>query len=149
MRDPGAVLNQVNLVVRSMDATLAFYRQLGLDIPEAKVWRTATGAHHAEVQMSNGILLEFDSEQLAKSYNAGWRGKPAGPSRGVLGFSLASRDAVDEKYEFLVAAGYNGSQRPYDTFWGARYAVVEDPDGNHVGLMSPLDPLRRRPPPAL
>jgi uncharacterized glyoxalase superfamily protein PhnB len=29
-----------------------------------------------------------------------------------------------------------------DTFWGARYAVIEDPDGNHVGLMSPIDPER-------
>lgn len=132
-----------------MDATLAFYRQLGLSIPESTVWRTATGAHHAEVQMSNGVLLEFDSAQLAKSYNAGWREQPVGASRGVLGFSLASRPAVDEKYEALIAAGYLGSQPPYDTFWGARYAVVEDPDGNHVGLMSPLDPARRRPGPAL
>ena len=149
MSDAVAVLNQVNLVVRSMDATLAFYRHLGLNIPEATVWRTATGAHHAEVQMPNGMVLEFDSVQLAKSYNAGWREQPAGPSRGVLGFSVASRDAVDKMYESLVAAGYTGSQPPYDTFWGARYSVVEDPDGNHVGLMSPLDPARRRPPPAL
>jgi uncharacterized glyoxalase superfamily protein PhnB len=148
MSDSFAVLNQINLVVRSMDATLAFYRALGLNIPEATVWRTATGAHHAEVQMPNGVFLEFDSVQLAKSYNAGWQ-EPAGASRGVLGFSLASRVAVDEKYEALVADGYTGSQAPYDTFWGARYAVVEDPDGNHVGLMSPLDPLRRRLPPAL
>ena len=99
--------------------------------------------------MPNGVVLEFDSPQLAKSYNAGWREQPVGGGRGVLGFSLASRDAVDEKYAALIAAGYTGSQPPYDTFWGARYAVVEDPDGNHVGLMSPLDPARRRPPPAL
>ena len=26
---------------------------------------------------------------------------------------------------------------------GARYAVVEDPDGNPVGLMSPIDAARR------
>ena len=67
----------------------------------------------------------------------------------MLGFSLASRAAVDELYAALVAAGHSGSQPPYDTFWGARYAVVEDPDGNPVGLMSPLDPSRRRPGPAL
>jgi uncharacterized glyoxalase superfamily protein PhnB len=34
-------------------------------------------------------------------------------------------------------------------FWGARYAIVEDPDGNHVGVMSPSDPDRRRAPPDL
>lgn len=26
---------------------------------------------------------------------------------------------------------------------GARYAIVEDPDGNYVGVMSPSDPARR------
>lgn len=40
-----------------------------------------------------------------------------------------------------------------DVDWGARYAIVEDPDGNGVGLMSPIDPERkywppRRPPAA-
>jgi len=47
----------------------------------------------------------------------------------------------------LTAAGYRGQQRPYDAFFGARYAVVEDPDGNPVGLMSPVEPARRSSPP--
>lgn len=144
-----AVLNQINLVVRDMEATLAFYRRLGLDIPEAQMWRTETGVHHVTARMPNGVDLEFDSAQLARSYNAGWRPQPASGSRVLLGFSLASRDAVDAKYEALVAAGYTGSQPPWDAFWGARHAIVDDPDGNHVGLMSPVDPARRGPPPAV
>jgi hypothetical protein len=40
----------------------------------------------------------------------------------------------------LTAAGYAGPQPPYDAFWGARYAIVQDPDDNDVGLMSPIDP---------
>jgi hypothetical protein len=32
---------------------------------------------------------------------------------------------------------------PYDAFWGARYAIVEDAGGNAVGIMSPVDPARR------
>jgi catechol 2,3-dioxygenase-like lactoylglutathione lyase family enzyme len=148
MSDAEPVLNQINLVVQNMEATLAFYRRLGLNIPDATVWRTASGAHHAEVQLSNGMILEFDSRELAQSYNTGWR-EPVDGGRGVLGFSLASRAAVDERYAALVGAGYGASQEPYDTFWGARYAVVFDPDGNPVGLMSPLDPARRRAPPEL
>lgn len=35
---------------------------------------------------------------------------------------------------------------PYDAVWGPRYAVVEDPDGNAVGIMSPIDPQRRSDP---
>jgi uncharacterized glyoxalase superfamily protein PhnB len=56
---------------------------------------------------------------------------------------------VDRLYTELTTAGYQGQQRPYDAFWGARYAVVADPDGNPVGLMSKSDPGKRTPPPAL
>jgi uncharacterized glyoxalase superfamily protein PhnB len=55
----------------------------------------------------------------------------------VVGFHVASREEVDRLYGEMTAAGYRGLQAPYDAFWGARYAVVEDPDGIAVGLMSP------------
>jgi hypothetical protein len=34
------------------------------------------------------------------------------------------------------SAGYDTGQCPYDTFWGARYAIVGDQYGQHVGIMS-------------
>jgi catechol 2,3-dioxygenase-like lactoylglutathione lyase family enzyme len=141
------VLKGLNLVVRDMNATLAFYRRLGLEIPDSGVWRTETGAHHVEVAMPNGLDLDFDSAELARSYNAGWQ--PDGGSRSVIGFSLPTREAVDARYTELTSAGYTGLQPPYDAFWGARYAIIQDPDGNHVGLMSPLDPSRRSDPPSV
>ncbi|MEZ0293214.1 MAG: VOC family protein [Solirubrobacteraceae bacterium] len=58
-----------------------------------------------------------------------------------------TRDAVDALHADLTAAGHPSRQRPYDAFWGARYAIVEDPDGNPVGLMSPSDDARRHWPP--
>ena len=149
MADQQPVLNQLDIVVRDMEAALRFYRRLGVEIPDAAVWRTATGAHHADVNLPNGVHFHLDSFELAKSFDAGWREPAGGGSRVIVGFSLPSRDAVDERYAELTAAGYRGPQPPYDTFWGARYAVIEDPDGNHVGLMSPLDPARRSAPPAL
>ena len=149
MSDTRPVLDALNLVVRDMDASLAFYRRLGLEIPDSAVWRTGSGAHHVQVKMPSGVALDFDSIELAKSYNAGWRGPEGVGSRGVLGFSVPSREDVDDRYAELTAAGYTGLQPPYDTFWGARYAIVEDPDGNQVGVMSPSDPARRKAPPAL
>ena len=138
----------LNLVSSDMDATLAFYRLLGVDIPESSVWRTDTGAHHVEIVFPSGMQLDFDSVALAKHYNAGYQ--PAeGGSRGVIGFKLPSREAIDERYGKLIEGGYKGRQPPYDAFWGARYAIVEDPDGNHVGFMSPSDPDRRREPPSI
>jgi uncharacterized glyoxalase superfamily protein PhnB len=146
---PSPVLNQLNLVVQDMQATLRFYRAAGLDIPEASIWRTASGAHHVQVKTPDGIDLEFDSAALAKAYNAGWRAAPEGRSHVVLGFRVATRDAVDQTCGDLARLGYTVSQPPYDTFWGARYAIVLDPDGNHVGFMSDSDPARRGPPPDL
>ena len=60
----------------------------------------------------------------------------------VIGFRLPTREAVDEKYRELTAAGYKGRREPYDAFFGARYAMVEDPDGRPIGLMSPRDRAR-------
>ncbi len=136
------VFVQVNVVVRDMDATLAFYRKLGLVVPDGHEWPPGSGAQHIEVAFPSGVRLEFDNLAMAKLWHAGWREHGHG-SKTVLGVSLASREAVDERYAELTAAGYVGCQSPYDAFWGARYAIVEDPDGNDVGLMSPIDPARK------
>ena len=143
------LLKSLNLVARDMDATISFYRRLGLEIPESSVWRTGSGPHHVDLKLPGGLGLDLDSSQLAEHYNAGWRETGSGGGRCVIGFSVATREAVDERYAELTAAGYVGLQPPYDAFWGARYAIVQDPDGNPVGLMSPRDPARRGPPPAL
>ena len=64
-----------------------------------------------------------------------------------LGFQRPTREDVDRMYGEVTGAGYQGRQKPYDAFWGARYAIVADPDGNDVGLMSPIDEQRRTWPP--
>jgi uncharacterized glyoxalase superfamily protein PhnB len=144
MAEVPPVLNQLNLVARDFDASLDFYRRLGVAVPEGV--SLPDGTRHARVTLNDGLALEFDNEALARVYNAAWR-RPEGGSRALIGFALPSREAVDERYAALVAAGYQGRQPPYDAFWGARYAVVADPDGNDVGLMSPVDEGRRSWPP--
>jgi len=47
----------------------------------------------------------------------------------------------------VTSTGYRGLQPPFDAFWRARCAIVEDPDGIAIGLMSPIDPTRRTAPP--
>lgn len=143
---PGQVsLNQFNLVVRDMEASVEFYRRLGLEMrdagPEWKEWEP----HHNTFIMPNGIHLDLDSEEFARVWDRGWRG--SGPGMGVLGFEFESRDEVDRHYAELTGAGYRSQQEPYDAFWGARYAVVEDPDGNAVGLTSPRSDEHRSPGP--
>lgn len=137
-------LNQLNIVAKDFDATLEFYRRLGVEIPD--IVKLPDGTCHARAASPNGFSLEFDNHALARIYNAAWR-RADGSSRALIGFSLPTREAVDLRYAELVAAGYEGRQPPFDAFWGARYAIVADPDGNDVGLMSPVDENRRTWPP--
>jgi uncharacterized glyoxalase superfamily protein PhnB len=143
-------LNQLNIVSGNPAAAIDFYRRLGLDIPDQRVWRTPTGAHHASaesVAASDGVALEIDSTTFAQVWNTGWRGRQDLAGRVVVGFRVASRAEVDRLYGEMTGAGARGLQAPYDAFWGARYAVVEDPDGVAVGLMSPISAEHRAPPP--
>ncbi len=139
------ILNQLNIVAKDFDATIEFYRLLGVSI--AVALGPADGIRHARATLPGGFALEFDNYALARTYNAAWR-RPEGSSRAVINFSLPTREAVDQRYAELISAGYEGQQPPYDAFWGARYAIVSDPDGNDIGLMSPLDETRRTWPPA-
>lgn len=96
------------------------------------------------MESPDAVDLDLDSSQFAARWNQGW---PEGRSGAVLGFRVGERATVDEIYRRLIEAGSVGQQPPYDAFWGARYAVVADPDGNSVGIMSRVDPDRRSRPP--
>jgi catechol 2,3-dioxygenase-like lactoylglutathione lyase family enzyme len=142
MSEAAPDLHMLNLVVGDMAAALAFYRALGVEAGAQIDPATA----HAQLRMPGGFSLELDTADSARIWHAGWRADPA-TARVVVGFALASREAVDERDAALTAAGYVGRQPPFDAFWGARYAIVADPDGNDVGLMSPIGEGRRTWPP--
>ena len=139
--DARPVLNQVNLVVHDMARSAAFYALLGVDLSSPpEPWL----AHHREAKFPAGTQLDLDSEQSARLWDNGWPPGRIGP---VIGFQVASRAAVDALHDELTNAGHRSQQAPYDAFWGARYAIVEDPDGNPVGIMSPIDPAHATKPP--
>jgi catechol 2,3-dioxygenase-like lactoylglutathione lyase family enzyme len=143
-------LNQLNIVSSNPEASIAFYRRLGLDIPDQSIWGTATGVHHVtagDAAESEGLYFDIDSTTFAQRWNTGWRDREDLAGRVVVGFHVASREEVDRLYGEMTAAGHRGLQAPYDAFWGARYAVVEDPDGIAVGLMSPKSAEHRSPAP--
>jgi catechol 2,3-dioxygenase-like lactoylglutathione lyase family enzyme len=139
-------LNQINIVSSNPDASIAFYRRLGVDFPQQRIWATASGTHHASAE-SAVTDFDVDSATFAQVWNKGWAGRADLAGRIVVGFSVASREEVDQIFSEMTAAGYRGLQPPWDAFWGARYAVVEDPDGVAVGLMSPISDEHRALPP--
>jgi catechol 2,3-dioxygenase-like lactoylglutathione lyase family enzyme len=146
MADDGRpVLEQINLVVGDMEAAAAFYRRLGVEFEDVPPEWAEWAAHHRN-SSGPGVDLDLDSRAFASVWNTSWSRERSGV---VMGFRLPDRDAVDAMYADLTGAGYRGQQEPYDAFWGARFAVVEDPDGNPVALMSAVDPERRSAPPDL
>jgi catechol 2,3-dioxygenase-like lactoylglutathione lyase family enzyme len=143
------ILNQINLVCGDLDASIAFYRRLGVEIPDARVWRTRTGAHHANtVGRSADPAMDFDLDSAAftQHWNAGWKGRTDLRGRVVVGFRVPTREDVDAIFGDMTSVGYRGLQEPWDAFWGARYAIIEDPEGIAVGLMSPISPDKKSPP---
>lgn len=121
----------IELVIADMAATLAFYRQLGLEIPA-----DADSEPHVEVDLG-GLHLAFDTHETILSFDPSWT-RPTGGHRVALAFACASPAEVDTAYAELTAAGAPGHLAPWDAFWGMRYAVVLDPDGTPVDLFAPL-----------
>lgn len=145
-------LDQINVVCCDVDASIAFYRRLGVEIPNDRVWRTPTGGHHASgVAQARGRVMVFDldSTAFAQHWNTGWKDRKDVSGRVVIGFGVPTRADVDDLYRDMTGAGYRGLQEPYDALWGARYAIIEDPDGIAVGLMSPVSPNKKSPTPDL
>ena len=70
------LLNQINLVVKSVPESVAFYRRLGLRVEEAG--HPEWVEHHATAIMPNGVRLELDSEYFAEQWNRGWKAAAEG-----------------------------------------------------------------------
>ena len=121
----------LGVVVSDMARSLAFYRQLGLEFPDG-----AEAEGHVEATLPGGLRFMLDSEDVVRSFDAGWeRGNATSISFAFLCDSPAD---VDRTYAELTRAGYEGHKEPWDAFWGQRYAQVKDPDGHGVDLFAPL-----------
>ncbi|HEY3110324.1 MAG TPA: VOC family protein [Chloroflexota bacterium] len=129
-----ARLEVVEIVVRDMARSLAFYRRLGLELPPE-----ADREPHVEATLPGGLRLAWDTVETIHSFDPEWA-PPSGGHRMALAFRLDSPAEVDRAYDELISLGYEGHKRPWDAFWGMRYAVVHDPDGNAVDLFAPSRP---------
>lgn len=116
------------LVVEDVPRSLAFYRHLGLAIPES-----ADAQGHVDFELPGGLLLVWDTVDTIRSFDPDWT-PPTGGHKVALAFRCDSPAEVDALYAELSDLGYRGYKEPWDAFWGQRYAIVLDPDGNHVEL---------------
>ena len=97
--------DQINLVCGDVEAAIAFYRRLGVEIPETSVWRTPTGAHHVGTAPSSGEAagIDLDSTAFAQHWNSGWKGRSDLSGRVVVGFSVPTRQDVDDIFRNMTS----------------------------------------------
>ena len=126
-----ALPDMVGMVVRDMTATLRFYRLLGLAIPEGQDHEP-----YVEVITPNGYRLSWNALEMVRGIDPDWQ-EPAG-QRLSLAFKCDDAAGVDALYQRVLDAGFAGHKAPWDAFWGQRYAVVVDPDGNKVDIFAPM-----------
>ncbi|MER5871273.1 VOC family protein [Streptomyces sp. NPDC002044] len=126
-------LDMIGMVVSDMAASLAFYRRLGLDVPPG-----AEEQPHVEAVLPGGLRIGWDTEDTVRSFDPSWV-RPTDDGRRDLAFLCDSPAEVDALYAELTAAGHPGHLKPWDAFWGQRYAVVLDPDGCGVSLFAPSE----------
>jgi catechol 2,3-dioxygenase-like lactoylglutathione lyase family enzyme len=92
--------NVVGIVVADMARSLAFYRSLGLDVPESD-----DKSPHVEHVLPGGVKICWDTEDTIRSFDPSYT-PPAGAGRIGLAFECASPAEVDSTHAALVAAGH-------------------------------------------
>lgn len=123
-------IDAIGLAVSDMGRAIAFYSRLGAQFPPE-----AEKHPHAEASLGPSMRLMLDTEAMLRQIDPEWSGSPAG--RLGLAVRLSDPSALDLLYAEFAADGF-GVKQPWDAFWGQRYAVVRDPDGQHVDLYAPL-----------
>jgi predicted lactoylglutathione lyase len=120
-------LGMVVLDVEDVERSIAFYRLLGLDVPDRR-----QGAPVTLHKMPSGITLVL-AEGFASANDPGWV-RHQGYQQ-ALEFFVGSDQEVDAMWERLTTAGHHGRMAPRRTT-GPYAAMVDDPDGNVLLLSS-------------
>lgn len=123
----------IGLVVTDMAAAVAFYRRLGFAFPDG-----VENEPHAEAELPGGLRLLLDTEETVRSFHPAWQ-PPGGSGRHSLAMRCEDPRRSTRSTRNWWPCGHHGELKPWDAFWGQRYACVQDPDGNGVDLFAPLD----------
>jgi PhnB protein len=133
-----------HLVVNDANAALDYYKK-ALGAKEVMRLPAEDGRRlmHSEIEVNGARIFVRDD---FPEYAGGRRSAPKdlGGTTVTMHLEVPNCDAAVDR---AVAAGATVVMPPMDAFWGARYAIVEDPDGIAVGLMSPISPDFKSVPP--
>ncbi|MDH7798761.1 MULTISPECIES: VOC family protein [unclassified Beijerinckia] len=127
---PRARIAYVNILAREPDRLAAFYTSL-FGFPEIE-------AHRSPIYRcldAHGIELGFNAPQayellgIADRQDDG-QAEVRAPVRAYFTIEVSEAAMVDATAARVVGAGGLVVKAPYDTYYNARQAVLEDPEGN-------------------
>ncbi|MEO7453264.1 MAG: VOC family protein [Fimbriimonadales bacterium] len=120
-------LDMIGITAEDLQASVSFYRLLGVDFPEPD-------GPYVEATLRGGIRISINDKKMIQEV---YGGVEAGGHAIGLAFLCDNPGHVDQLFAYLTAQGYKAKLEPFDAFWGQRYATVLDPDGNPVDLFAP------------
>ena len=109
-------------------------------MPNIALLKAASGAEALELLLVHEVALALVDVQMPgmDGFEVLERLQGKETWRDVPVIIVTAKDLTREDVERLVASGAEGHLAPWDAFWGHRYAVVRDPDGNDVDLFAAL-----------
>ena len=124
-------LYMIGLTVQNMDASLEFYRRLGLAIPEGD-----QTLPHIEVKMGE-LTFFLDTRAIKRDHSASSESPET--YHALFEYFLKSQGAVEAKYAELISYGYQSYRAPFIFANGMCFALVNDPDGNTILLSGDVE----------
>lgn len=119
----------VNLYTADIEAGLRFYRDL---LGFEETFRTPREGVPEHVELTlDGFALGLGTAEAAKRVH-GVDASPGSPAMALVVWT----DDVDTAFEYLRSAGVPAVQTPHDTGNNNRNALLRDPDGNLVEIVS-------------
>jgi lactoylglutathione lyase len=119
----------VNLYTQDIEAGIRFYRDL---LGFVETYRTPTDRVPDHVELGlNGFTLGLGTVDAARKVH-GIEAVPGSPAMVLVVWT----DDVDQAFAHLTAAGVPTVQPPHNTGNNNRNALLRDPDGNLVEIVS-------------
>jgi lactoylglutathione lyase len=121
----------VNIYTRDIEAGIGFYRDL---LGFKETFRTPTEGTPEHVELAlNDFLIGLGTAEAAKRVH-GVDAAPGSPAMALVVWT----DDVDRAFELLVSAGAPVLQAPHPSGNNNRNALLRDPDGNLVEIVSKM-----------
>ncbi len=123
-------LNAIGIVSSDFQKSVTFYKILGFEFP-AEI----TDGHFEAITKEGSARLMLDSPEMIKGIY-GYEPKHSNHSNFAISYDSATE--INNVAKMLKQNNFTIYKEPWDAFWGQRYCVVQDPDGQYIDLYAPL-----------